>query len=317
MKLKRLTRSTPVRILEVAIVYVMISTAGFVPIRVMRGISIALGDALFFVSSRRRNIALDNLTKAFISEKNEKEIRRIARESCRQFIFTFLEVMKFRHHFNDPDRRNSFRQKTKNISDLFKNLREIHDSSGGCIIVTPHIGNWEMLPHIASNAGIPVAVVARPLDNKYLERLIYADRTSSGQGLIHKNNALSALRKTLRSGISVGMLPDQSTAKGLEIDFFGRPATTTPVPALLSINCKKPIVVVACCRKNILEQYDGFVSAPIWPGNKNKKEEIFRITTEMNRQMEKIIRKYPEQYLWMHNRWKTYKGQKAIFSERK
>ena len=110
------------------------------------------------------------------------------------------------------------------------------------------------------------------------------------------------------------MLPDQSTAKGLVIDFFGRPATTTPVPAILAITYKRPVVVVAACRKGN-NLYEGFVSNPIRPGDyTSEKAEIIRITKEITRNMETVIRKYPDQYLWMHNRWKTYKGKKEIMS---
>ena len=104
--------------------------------------------------------------------------------------------------------------------------------------------------------------------------------------------------------------------KGLLIDFFGRKATTTPVPALLSISYNRPLVVFACCRKSGNYQYEGFVSDPIYPGEyTSKKDEIIRITEAMTREMESIIRKYPEQYLWIHNRWKTYKGKKEFMSQ--
>ncbi len=315
MKKKRKKKSTPIKYLEFGIVYIIISVAGAVPLRVMKIVSSVLGNMLFFISSKRRNIAIDNLSKAFGKEKSDKEIRGIARESCGAFFFTFLEIIKFRHLFNSPDRMNTLRQKTKDVDELFKKAKEIHDQSGGCIFVTPHIGNWEVLPHVSAFVGIPLAIVARPLDNEYLEKLVYADRTSTGQILIPKKNALFTLQRTLRNGTSIGILPDQSTMKGIVIDFFNRPATTTPVPAILAINYKRPIVVVACCRRKGVEQYEGFVSDPIWPGEyESEKAEIFRITKEMNREMEKIIRRYPEQYLWMHNRWKTYKGMKAILS---
>ena len=111
------------------------------------------------------------------------------------------------------------------------------------------------------------------------------------------------------------MLPDQSTMKGISINFFGRPATTTPVPAILAITYNRPIVVTACCRKEGNYHYEGFVSDPIRPGEyTSEKAEIFRITEEITRNMESIIRKYPEQYLWMHNRWKTYKDKKELMS---
>jgi KDO2-lipid IV(A) lauroyltransferase len=128
------------------------------------------------------------------------------------------------------------------VDELFHKAKKIHDESGGCIFVTPHIGNWEVLPHVSSFAGIPLAVVARPLDNEYLEKLIFENRIPEGQTIIPKSNAMFVLQKTLQKGWSIGMLPDQSTMKGISIDYFGRPATTTPVPAILAINYNRPIV---------------------------------------------------------------------------
>ena len=282
---------------------------------VAKVISSLLGDLLYFISSKRRSIAVENLRHAFENDKNEDEMKTLARKSCRSFIFTFLEMIKLRHVFSQPDAMQRLRVTTDNLDTLFQKAKKIHDQSGGCIFVTPHIGNWEVLPHASARAGIPLAIVVRPLDNVYLEKLIYANRTSSGQVIIPKRNALMVLQKTLQSGTSIGILPDQSTAKGISIDFFGRKATATPVPAMLAITYNRPIVVVAACRKNEDYRYEGFVSDPIWPGEySSEKAEIFRITEEMTRSMESIIRRYPEQYLWIHNRWKTYKDRREVMS---
>jgi len=278
-------------------------------------ISKALGDLLFYLSKKRRSIAVENLRHALGSEKTNDEIIRIARQSCRSFFLTLLEIIKLRHIFSQPDAMERLRNTTKDLDHLFSKAKKIHDDSGGCIFVTPHMGNWEVLPHVSSFIGIPLAVVARPLDNEYLEKLIFEGRSSSGQVIIPKKNAMFVLQKTLQGGKSIGMLPDQSTMKGISVDFFGRKATTTPVPAILAITYRRPIVVVACCRKMGNYSYEGFVSDPIYPGQyTSEKEEIISITREMTRRMESIIRKYPEQYLWIHNRWKTYKGKKEIFA---
>ncbi len=315
MKKKRKKKSESLKLLEYAAVYLMLFITRITPLIIARIISSALGDILFFCVKKRRNIALENLRNAFKNEKSEQEIKEIARQSCRSFFFTFIEIVKLRYFFAKLDIINSLQSNAGDIVKLFGKAKKIHDETGGCIFVTPHIGNWEILPHIFSAAGLPLAMVARPLDNQYLEKLVYADRTSSGQILIPKRNALFSLQKTLKKGTSIGMLPDQSTMKGLLIDFFGRKATTTPIPAMLAVKFKRPIVVVACCRKKGDYQYEGFVSDPIRPGEyTSKKAEIIRITGEMNRNMEAIIRKYPGQYLWMHNRWKRYKGKKEFMS---
>ncbi len=235
----------------------------------------------------------------------------MARQSCNSLFLTFLEISIL----SGTDAVKRLRDVTEGLDELFLKAKKAHDESGGCIFVTPHIGNWEVLPYISSIVGIPLAVVVRPLDNAYLERLVYAQRAGSGQVIIPKSNAMFVLQRTLMQGNSIGLLPDQSTMKGIEVNFFGRKATTTPVPAILAINYNRPVVVVACCRKPD-GKYEGFVSDPIRPeGHKSEKAEIFRITEEMNKEMESIIRKYPEQYLWIHNRWKRYKHKKELMAE--
>ncbi|HDO36748.1 MAG TPA: hypothetical protein ENH07_10710 [Nitrospirae bacterium] len=310
---KKGKKGKALQIIEYAGVYLIISVTRFLPLPAVHLISKVLGDLLFFTVPKRRNIALDNLRNAFRGEKDEAEIKTIARESCRSFFLTYLEMIKFRLHLISPERFEDLKERTEGVEILFRKAKAVHDESGGCIFVTPHIGNWEFLPYVSSMVGIPLVVVVRPLDNPYLERLLYRSRSESGQAIIPKRNALFMLQKTLREGKSVGMLPDQSTMKGIPVDFFGRKATTTPVPAMLATMYKRPIVVVACCRSDDGKGFEGYVSDPVRPGEyESEKEEIYRLTQEMNREMERVVRKYPLQYLWIHNRWKTYRGKKTV-----
>ncbi len=314
IKKRKKKKGRTIKLLEYYFAYTLISITRAVPFPVIKLTANFLGDLLFFLSRKRRDIAIDNLQHAFKGQKDDHEIRKIARASCRSFVFTFLEIVKFRYLFTGPHVLEKMKSYADNLDELFVKAKNIHDESGGCIFATPHIGNWEILPHVSSVAGIPLAIVARPLDNEYLEKLIFRTRVSEGQFIIPKKNALFVLQRTLQKGTSLGMLPDQSTMKGILIDFFGRPATTTPVPAILAIRYNRPVVVVAACRKEN-GRHEGFVSDPIWPGEySSEKAEIIRITREITRNMEIIIRKYPDQYLWMHNRWKTYKGKKELMS---
>jgi KDO2-lipid IV(A) lauroyltransferase len=279
-------------------------------------VSSFLGKLFFLLVAKRRTIAMENLRNAFAGEKDEGELREIAQKSFMSFFLTFLEIAKFRHLFSgDHVLENMKKVSSQDIEKLFEKAKILHDESKGCIFVTPHIGNWELLPQVSAVVGIPLVVVVRPLDNLYLENLIYRSRSDSGQVIIPKKNALFVLQKTLQQGKSIGMLPDQSTMQGIPVDFFGRKATTTPVPAMLSIMYRRPIVVVACCRRSPTYRFEGVISDPIYPGEyASEKEEIFRLTGEMNRRMEAIIRSYPDQYLWMHNRWKTYKNKKGMLA---
>jgi KDO2-lipid IV(A) lauroyltransferase len=286
-----------------------------IPDPVIRLLSRGLGAVLYLVIPGRRAIAVENLRSAFGAEKTEEEMTSLVRKSCQSFCLTCFEIIKFHGVFKAEDAREQMRKAAAgDLEALFQKARRIHEESGGCIFVTPHLGNWEFLPHVSAVVGIPLVIVARPLDNAHLERFIYRQRGDTGQIIIPKKNALMVLYNTLRQGKSIGLLPDQGIRQGLSVDFFGRKASTTPVPALLSVTFKRPIVVVACCRKPGGIGYEGFVSDPLWPGiYESEKEEIFRMTEEMNRIMEGIIRKYPDQYFWIHNRWKTYRSKRELF----
>ncbi len=284
-----------------------------IPFPLMRLLGLVIGRLFYRFVPRRRRIALDNLMQAF-PEYNRETAERIAQESFISFILTFLEFAKFRSVFTGPNALDRVQQSSDGAEKLFLKARKIHDEAGGCIFVTPHIGNWEFLPHLSALVGIPLAVVVRPLDNPYLERLFYRSRTETGQAIIPKRNAFFVLQKTLQAGRSIGMLPDQSTMHGIPVEFFGRKANTTPVPALLAMRRKRPIVVVACCRRGV-GTYEGFVSDPIMPReSESEKPEIVRLLGAINREMEAIIRKYPGQYLWMHNRWKVYRHDKEFYT---
>jgi KDO2-lipid IV(A) lauroyltransferase len=314
LKKKRPKKSRLVKLVEFGSVYALISVVRIIPMTCIRGISSLLGTLLFFLSPKRRLIALGNLAAAIGEDKSAAEIRKIASDSFRSLLLTFLEIMKFQHVLAGEDAAARIRNSADGLEALFQKAKAIHDESGGCIFVTPHLGNWELLPHVSRLVGIPLVVIARPLENEYLNDLLLKKRTASGQIIMPKRNSFFALQDTLKKGKSVGMLPDQSTMKGIVVDFFGRKATTTPVPALLAITHRRPIVVVACCRKG-KGRYEGFVCDPIWPKDyESEKAAIFQLTQEMNRNMEVIIRKYPGQYLWMHNRWKTYTNKKEFFT---
>ncbi|GAB4542437.1 MAG: lipid A biosynthesis lauroyl acyltransferase [Thermodesulfovibrionia bacterium] len=295
-------KGKPLQLLEYLISYPIFSISRMMPHNLIDSISLSLGRILFAVSSKRRSIAMDNIRNA-LNIKDDREIKDLAINSFKSFFLTFLEIERIRSR--------SMRQMIAGIEKTFIKAKGIHDVTSGCIFVTPHLGNWELLPYIFSSVNIPLTVVVRPLDNPYLERLL--NRQASGQVIVSRRDSIFMLKRTLNEGMSIGMLPDQSTMRGVSVDFFGRKATTTPLPAILAISCRRPIVVVSCCRGD--KHYEGFVSEPIYPEyNSDKRDEILRLTTEMNRMMEDVIKRYPEQYLWMHNRWKTYRRKREFLS---
>lgn len=308
-------KSKPLQIVEWLAFYAVVTVGRVLPVTVLRFICSVLGWVFYVVASRRRKIALENIRTAFGSKMSEKEMKRLALASCKAFLLTAAEMIKSPFRVKNGKIIAGSRYKISHLEPIFLKAKAIHDSSGGCIFVTPHLGNWELLPHVSAQLGISLAVVIRPLDNPYLERALLSSRIGSGHIIVPKANAMFHLDRVLRKGTSVAMLPDQSHNKGLKIDFFGKPATVTPIPALLAVRHRRPVVVVAACRTEDPYFFEGYISEPIWPDPEKNDDpsEIVRITREINARMEEIITRFPEQYLWMHDRWKT-SWRKPVFA---
>ena len=288
------------QIVEYAGVTLAILLVRIMPLRIGRIFCRLTGDAFFLLSSRRRKLALENLQMAFGSEKSPAEIRSIARRSVHSFFLTCFEMVWVTRQ--RPDWR------LQACMDEFEvgrqRLRELYEKAGGIIFVTPHLGNWEIFLRLAQLAEVPLVIVARPLDNPLLEKLVTRSRTATGQRIIYKKNAMFAMEEALRQGRCVGILADQSS-RGIPASFFGRPAYTTVIPAILAYKYNRPIVVVACVRKERALEYRGSMSDPLWPDlAANEGSELKRLTEAMNRWMETFILSQPDQWLWMHDRWK-------------
>jgi KDO2-lipid IV(A) lauroyltransferase len=308
-------KSKTLQIVEYLAFHATVAIARSLPAGVLRVISGLLGHVLYVAIPRRRKIALQNIRIAFGDTMSGRQMKRLARQSCKAFFLTAVEMIRSPFRMEGTRIVRDDRYKTGHLEHLFRKAKMIHDQTGGCIFVTPHLGNWELLPYVSALIGIPLAIVMRPLDNPYLEHAILSSRVGSGHFMIPKMNAMFSLQRMLRKGKSVAMLPDQSTSKGLRIEFFGKSATVTPIPALLAIRHGRPVIVVAACRTKDPYFFEGFMSDPIWPDPQgDEHSEIKRITGEINLKMEEVIRRFPEQYLWMHNRWKE-SDKKPIFGK--
>jgi KDO2-lipid IV(A) lauroyltransferase len=292
----------------VAALRILVPLARLLPMAVVEPLARTLGGIVFVGLPARRRIALENVRRA-LPRLGESEVRAIARESFGSFLLTAMpELAKLRPRLTSPQARTWLHGRAPELEGTFQRARLLHESARGCVFVTPHFGNWELLADVAAVVGIPLAVVIRPLDNRRLDALLGRSRSATGQIFVAKRNALLALQQHLAAGRSIGMLPDQATYRGIPVEFLGRPAWTTPVPALLAIYQQRPIVVVACFRTDRL-RFGGHVGEPIWPApHSSEKAEVIRLTGLMSRAMEEVVRAHPEQYLWMHNRWKDCSG---------
>jgi KDO2-lipid IV(A) lauroyltransferase len=258
-----------------------------------------LGRLLGDLDRRHLAIAADNLRQAF-PEWNEPRVVRTARGVYAHFGAVLFDILWLKSR--TPDQ----------IRALIEVRGREHVERGlaagkGVLLVTCHLGNWELHGVGHGLVFAPIHVVARPLDNPDLDRRLCEMRTMAGNTVIYKQRALSQILRALRQGGGVAILIDQNVqpGDGIFVDYFGRKAATTTVAAALAVKTDCALVP---CRTELLE--DGryrLTYAPVveWSPSGDRAADIARLTQRLTRQIEDWVRETPEQWLWMHRRWKT------------
>ncbi len=179
----------------------------------------------------------------------------------------------------------------------------------GVIFATGHIGNWEFTGFASQIKGLSVGAVARPLDNPRLDEFVRGIRQCRGQEIWDKFGAMRQTLRVLKAGQSFGILVDQDAGqRGLFVPFFGLPASTIPTPADLALHTGAPIVCAVYQRTADGRplHFDFRHRPPIYPDPSAPREaERLRLLTLVNKQLADLIRQAPEQWLWLHRRWKT------------
>ena len=171
------------------------------------------------------------------------------------------------------------------------------------VMVTPHLGNWELLGQVAAANGLRLAAVAHRIRNQWIERPIDRARRFHGMEVIPADGAARGMLKTLRSGGSVGVLMDQNTrprSGGIFVDFFGLPVTVSRGPATLARRCGVEIIVGACVRDRARLTV---ATAPL-PRPVSAYASDAELTQDIIAANEQLIRRWPEQYAWLYKRWR-------------
>lgn len=175
------------------------------------------------------------------------------------------------------------------------------------IMLTGHLGNWEVLGFTMSVAGYSVHAVARPLDNPFINRWVLGIRERHGMKIITKWGAAPVLQKALQNNGCLGFIADQNAGDdGMFVPFFGRLASTYKSIGLLAMRYKVPVLVGSSIRKGPNFEFDLTIYDRINPEDwADQPDPLFYITARYNRGMEQMIRQSPEQYFWVHRRWKS------------
>ena len=186
-------------------------------------------------------------------------------------------------------------------------LRAALAEGSGVILCAGHFGNWELAALALGYEGFPMTMLTRPLDNPHLEKLLMRYRAISGNRLLQKHASLHRLMRDLRDGRIVTVVIDQhfGDASAVVVNFMGRPAATAPTVALLSLKTGAPVVMVFPVALG-----SGRYRVICEPSPKvalvgDRAHDAAALTEAMTRRLEHYVRKHPEQWLWMHERWRV------------
>jgi len=269
------------------------------PRRWTLGLGRALGRLLADLDPRHVAIAAENLRQAF-PHWDEPRRLRTARAVYAHFGQTLLDILWMAQQPRE-------RLLGLIVEEGRENADGVRAAGRGVVYVTGHFGNWEFYGVAFGWLGEPVGVVARPLDNPALEARLTAFRTRSGNTVISKRRALQDILRLLRQGAGVAILVDQNVQEqdGIFVEFFGRPAATTTVAAALAVKTGCALLPVHCeVRPD--GRYKFVYGRPLeWKATGNRQDDIARLTQELTTVIEGWVRERPEQWLWMHRRWKT------------
>jgi KDO2-lipid IV(A) lauroyltransferase len=263
----------------------------------------------FHLARRQKRAGLQNLRMA-LPELSEAEHQKILR-GCFQNLGRLL--VEFTHF---PDLSKS------NISDFvihdgLENYLEGMSRGRGLIFMTAHFGAWELSSFAHALYGYPLKFIVRPIDNPRVENLISSYRTRSGNVPVQRRSAARDILKALRQNEAVGILFDQNTTRseGVFAKFFGIPAATTPAIALFALRTGAAVVPGFLIWDTALRKHRLRLDPPVELINTGDLDrDVLENTKHLNEILEGYVRKYPDQWLWIHRRWKTRpEGEPSIY----
>lgn len=279
--------------------------AGHMPVAVLAFLGRFFGSLAYKLDKKHRGIALSNIKRAYGPSLSDKEAERTARKVFENLGMTAFEFMRLPW------------LKRKDLDgyvewDGRENLDKALEKGRGAMLITAHFGNWELMAASYALCGYPIDVVVRPIDNPVLEQFVKWARSQSGNTMVAKNRSMRRLLTTLKTNGIAGILVDQNVAlvEGVFVDFFGTLACTNRGPAILALASGAAVlptfIVREGARHRIIVGKEVQLSV-----TGDKERDAFENTARMTKTAEDMIRKYPDQWFWVHRRWKTRPPEEA------
>ena len=257
---------------------------------------------VYWIAVPIRRVGLTNLAIAF-PDRPLGERKRILRASVLNLGRMVAELAHL-PHLSDEQLRDMVR---------FEDETWWREAIGwerptGVLILSGHFGNWELLVYAQGRRGYPVRMVHRPMRNPLIDRWLNAFRARAGTRLVRKHHAAAEVLRALREKQLLVIPFDQNSTRnlGVFVDFFGVPASTNAGIARIGLRADAPIVPVFIVRQGSSAHHLVHILPIIFPEHTgDPKADVLRTTERLSAIFEDMVRRYPEQWLWVHKRWKT------------
>ncbi len=282
---------------------------GFLPRSMARFFGARFAAIVYALQPRLHRVARFNLEIAF-PEWSEWQREQAIRGMVRQIGWMVGEFSQFPKYTREAIEKIV-------VIDGAENFAEARARGEGVLFLTGHMSAWELAPFAHALYGHPLHFLVRPIANRRVDDLINGYRCRSGNRPIDKNRAARAMLRVLGEGGTVGILSDHNTAldEGVFVDFFGLPASTTSGLARVALRTNAAVVPGFLCWDESLHKYRlQFGRAVELARSGNEEEDVRENTARFARVIESYVRAHPDQWLWIHKRWKTRPpGEKPIY----
>ena len=295
--------------LEYALAWALVRSIGVLPRPLARAAGIALAWLIYLLHRRLRRVGMRNL-ELTLPEKSKSERRKILLGTFTSLGRQLAEVCLFPRYT-----RENVTQII--VYDGFENYERAHSLGKGVLYLTAHIGAWELSAFAHSLQGHPLRIVMRGLDNPYLDDLIQRYRTMHGNAVLDKDNFVRGLLAAMKAGETVGILMDTNMTppQGVFVDFFKIPACTASGLARIALRTDAAVVPGFTIWDPVLRKYRlRFEPAVKLIRTQDEEGDVVANTALFTKIIEDYVRRYPDQWLWVHRRWKTRPtGQPSLY----
>ncbi len=286
--------------LEFAVVWMLVELLGALPRGWARALGAVIGAAAYRLLGRLRNVGLTNLALAF-PEKSVEEREQILRLLYRNLGWLLAEFCQMPRY--TPENTRDFAR-----YEGLEHYLAARDRGKGVLIVTGHLGAWELSSYYHSLMGHPMSMVIRRLDNARVDRLVNDIRCLHGSRVLHKDDFARGLLGAMRQGETVGILMDTNMTppQGAFVPFFGHMACTASGMARVALKTGATVLPGFMLWEESEQRYAlHFGEALDVVSTGNDERDVLENTARFTAVIESWVQRYPDQWLWVHRRWKT------------